>query len=165
MSDPIVPILLRPAEPGDMGLVYDSWLKSYRFREKDADSRRPCSKCSRPPRREVSGGDANAEIRSEDYFRFQRQRIDIILANKGYVVIAHPAETPAVIAAWACLDQDPNIVHYVYTREAYRERGYARLLVAGRTICTHLTDSRRPDSATAWKRRMGMRYLPYLGIG
>ncbi len=163
MNDPIVPILLRPAEPSDMGLVYSSWLKSYRYRE-SATSARPCSKCSRPPRRDVSGGEANAEVRSDDYFKHQHQAIERLLATGAYVVIAHPAETPAVIAAWACLDADPEVAHYVYTREAYRERGYARLLVAGRTICTHLTDSRRPDSAAAWKRRMGMRYLPWLAV-
>lgn len=131
-----IPVMLRPAVKTDMGLVYDSWLKSFR-----AD---------------------NPEMRSSDYYEFQRKRIDSILAAGAQVIVAHPEGTPNVIAAWVCLDTIVSMFHYVYTVAHYRHRGYARKLVGSRLICTHMTDSRRPDSFAAWKRRAGFRYVPHL---
>jgi hypothetical protein len=132
----IIPVALRRAVPTDMGLVYDSWLKSFR--------------------------DQNAEMRSSDYYEFQRKRIDTILAAGAQILVAHPDGTPNVIAAWVCLDRIVSIFHYVYTVAHYRHRGYAGKLVGSRMICTHMTDSRRPDSFAAWKRRAGFRYVPHL---
>lgn len=132
----LVPVILRPVIKTDMGLVYDSWLKSFR--------------------------DDNPEMLSSDYYEFQRKRIDSILATGAPIVIAHPEGTPNVIAAWICLDVIAELFHYVYTVAHYRQRGYARQLVGQRTICTHITGSRRPDSFAAWKRRAGFRYVPHL---
>jgi hypothetical protein len=134
-GDPIS-VVLRPGVPADMGLVYDSWLKSFR--------------------------EQNPEMRVSDYYEFQRKRIDAILASGAPVVVAHPAGTPNVIAGWICLDAIVSIFHYVYTVAHYRHRGYATKLVGSRMICTHMTDSRRPDSFAAWKRRAGFRYVPHL---
>ena len=131
-----IPVLIRLAVPTDMGLVYDSWLKSFR--------------------------ESNPEMRISDYYEFQRKRIDSILASGAQVMIAHPTGTPNVIAAWVCQDVIVSLFHYVYTVAHYRHRGYARRLVGSRMVCTHLTDSRRPDSFAAWKRRAGFRYVPHL---
>lgn len=155
-----VPVAVRLAVPTDMALVYDSWLNSYRYRAKDNEGR-PCPKCRHVVRKDVSGALITAGVRAGDYYRGQRRRIDGILARGAYVVVVHPEEAPNVICAWACL-QDKDALHYVYTVEVYRHRGYAKLLVADRTVCTHTTDSRRPDSFEAWRRRMGMRFDPYL---
>jgi GNAT superfamily N-acetyltransferase len=163
MSD-LISFALRMAEPTDVNFVYDSWLRSYEYQTGDeAADARVCRSCGRMGRRrDVSGGEANAEIHPSDYWPGQRQRIDRLLATTAAVIVAHPAETPSVIAGWACVDNHPDVVHYVYVREFYRKRGIAKRLIEGRKVCTHLTESRRPDSATAWKRRMGMRYLPHL---
>ena len=138
----ILPVLIRPARQDDMNFVFDSWLNSFRHGNREMGT----------------------EMRASDYFKLQRKRIQRILATGGHVVIAHMDGAPSVISAWACLDVAPSVFHYVYTRAEYgeRRRGYAKLLVGDRRICTHLTDSRLGDSFAAWKRRAGFRYMPHL---
>ena len=149
-----VVVKVRPAVATDMGLVFDSWLRAYLCQVKDGA---------------VVGGAATSEMRKDDYFAFQRGRIDRLLETRAHVVVAHPEEAPNVIASWACLDDAPNTFHYVFTMEARRRNGYAKLLVGDRLFCTHLTDYRRtggtgqhPGSFAAWKRRAGFRYLPHV---
>jgi hypothetical protein len=157
-----LPVLVREAVPTDMDLVYDSWLRSYRYgRSTPTSGDRPCSKCGQTPRADVRGGAENAEMRGDDYYRLQRQRI-VSLLRVSKVMVVHGADTPNVVRAWACLSMAPEVLHYVYTVSLYRRRGYAKMLVEGRTICTHMTDTRRPDSFAMWKWRMGMRYMPHL---
>lgn len=142
ISPDIIPIALREGRRDDMNFVFDTWLNSFRDGSREMGH----------------------EMRTGDYFRLQRERIQRILAAGGVIIIAHPEPTPSVISAWACLDVAPSVFHYVYTRNDYgdRKRGYAKLLVGARQICTHLTDSRRPDSFAAWKHRAGFRYMPHL---
>lgn len=123
-----------------MGLVYDSWLKSYRDGSRDM----------------------GAEMRRGDYFSLQRKRIQRLLASGSSVVVVAVEQAPSVICAWACLDLAPQVFHYVYTVAEHRRHGYARQLIGERSICTHLTDSRLADSFAAWKRRVGFRYMPHL---
>lgn len=127
----IVPGVEREGNTGDLNLVYDSWLRSYRK--------------SQP------------EMRDTDYYAFQRRRIDRILRGSGFLRIIHPTGAPSVIAAWACLDVAPSVAHYVYVQQEYRRRGFARELLIGRGVATHLTDGGR-----LLKRLMELRYLPHL---
>lgn len=141
----LVTYSVRPATSDDMRFVFDSWLKSYRYQ---ADG---------------GGGQAVAGMRDEDYYDLQRGRIEAILRRSGEIRIAHPEGAPSVIAAWACLDREPDVFHYVYTRASTdRRRGLAKQLIGTRRVCTHLTDTRRPDSFAAWKERIGFRYMPHL---
>jgi hypothetical protein len=135
------PAEVRLAVPTDMALVFNSWLKSY----------------------QKLGGDP-WEMHPHDYFSHQKARIERLLAGRATVLVLFPAGTPNVVWSWACVDADPAspVLHYVYTVEYRRKKGYARRLVGARDVCTHMTDSRRPDSFAAWKRRAGMRYIPHL---
>lgn len=135
-----IPPVLRPAVKTDMAMVHSSWLKSFR----------------------LLGGKHVSEMRKHDYFTLQNRRIDMLLGAGCPVMILHPEGTPNVIAAWACLDVAPEVFHYVYTVAHHRKKGYAKKLVGDRTVCTHMTDSRRPDSFAAWKQRAGFRYVPHL---
>lgn len=161
----IITFSQRVAEPTDLNFVYDSWLNSYRW-VVDDDAKKLCQSCNQPcghqTGRETNGAAAVAGMRTDDYYRLQRERIDTLLARSTFVMIAHPDGAPNVIAAWACLDVAPAVFHYVFTREFHRHKGLAKQLVGDRKICTHLTDSRRPDSFAAWKRRAGIRYMPHL---
>lgn len=132
-------IIQRPAETTDLDLVYDSWLRSF----EDA--------CV-----------ADFQMRKSDYYRLQRERIDRLFAGSAFVMVAHREGSPDVIDAWICLDVAPAVFHYVYTQSFQRRQGLAKMLIGERRICTHLTDSRRPDSFAAMKRRMGIRYMPHL---
>jgi hypothetical protein len=155
------PIVVREAVPTDLDLVYDSWLRSYRFkRSAPTSGDRECPKCHQRPNWDVRGGAENAEMLADDYFKLQRNRIDNLLRTSQVVVVAAKA-SPDVVRAWACV-RGFDVLHYVYTVAIYRRRGYARMLTDGLAFCTHMTDTRRPDSFAAWKFRRGMRYMPHL---
>lgn len=127
----VIPARIRDAVASDVSFVYDSWLRSYRK--------------------------AQSEVRDEDYFSSQRRRIDRVLRGPGFLRVVHPEGAPSVIAAWACLDAAPAVLHYVYVKEEYRGHGFARALLTGRAVATHLT-----DGGKKLKSMLGMRYLPYL---
>ena len=156
------PIIVRDSVPTDLDLVYDSWLRSYRFkRSVPTSGDQPCSKCRQRPNWDVKGGAENAEMLADDYYQLQRARI-VALLRVSHVKVVAAEKSPDVVRAWACLSLVTEVLHYVYTVALYRRRGYAKMLVEGRTICTHMTDTRRPDSFAAWKMRCGMRYMPHL---
>lgn len=120
-----------------MPFVYHSWLKGSRT--------------------------AWAEMRSEDYFALQHQRIERLLTGDGRLVVLHPEGTPDVIAAWALLDRaGADIAHYVHVKGEYRGKGCATRLLTGRTIATHMT-----EAGERLKRKLGLRYMPHLldGLG
>jgi GNAT superfamily N-acetyltransferase len=133
----VVPLVQRPGVPADLAFVYNSWLRGMR--------------------------EAWPEMRSEDYFALQHQRIERLLTGPGDLVVLHPEKAPAVIGAWALYDQgNAAIVHYVHVRGEYRGQRHASNLLKGRTIATHMTAQGR-----GLKRRLGVRYMPHLldGLG
>lgn len=131
----LVTFVERDGNASDVSFVFHSWLKG--------------SRTSWP------------EMRSEDYFALQHQRIERLLAGTRLVVL-HPEGTPAVIASWALLDTGPDVAHYVHTKGEYRGKGCAVRLLAGRTIATHMT-----EGGERLKRKLGLRYMPHLldGLG
>lgn len=126
---PIVPAVERQGVENDFPFVFHSWLKGAR--------------ASWP------------EMRTEDYFALQHQRIERLLADARLVVL-HPEAAPLVIAAWALLGGS-DVVHYVHVKGEYRRMGFATRLLQGRTIATHLTEAGGP-----LKRKLGLRYMPHL---
>ncbi len=126
----------RPGKSTDMALVFASWLNSER--------------------------DTWREMRTGDFHALQHQRIERLLSGPARLVVLHPEGAPDVIAAWACLDQGPDIAHYVVVKSEYRGRGFARRLLAGRTIATHMA-----KGARGFKNKLGLRYMPHLldGLG
>ena len=136
MSASLVDVETRQATAADLDFVYSSWLNSFR------------ASCP--------------EMRSADYFKYQGKRIDRLLAGGAELVVAHPVGHPVVIDAWACSWPQESVLHYVYTREHMRRKGLAKTLVGSLATCTHMTDTRRPDSFAAWKHRANMRYVPHL---
>jgi GNAT superfamily N-acetyltransferase len=166
----IITYAVRPALPTDMSYVYDTWLNSGRYVvDRAAEETRRCRHCNRMPARDINGSAAFEGMRTEDYFELQRERIGRILSRGSSVVVAYPesANTPNVIAAWACHDANPAILHYVYVRPFYRRNGLATRLIGERRVITHLTDSKRTDSRRAdsfahIKEKLGLRYVPHL---
>lgn len=132
----VVTAVERPGHAADVPYVFHSWLKGAR--------------------------DAWREMRSDDYFALQHQRIERLLAA-ARLVILHPDGTPDVIAAWSLLDGAGDAVaHYVHVRGEYRRMGFATRLLAGRSIATHMT-----EQGERLKRKLGLRYMPHLldGLG
>lgn len=161
MSDPIVEVAVRPARDTDMSLVHNSWLESYRFKLKEPREEDRCKTCAHLPRKDVFGGAAVQEMHAADYFTHQAARITRLLRHSA-VDVVHPVEAPDVVYAWACLVKNADAFHYVWTAKFRRHRGYAKMLVGDRKLCTHMTDSRRPDSFALWARRAGIAYIPHL---
>jgi len=130
----VVTVAERPGTAADVSYVFHSWLKGAR--------------------------DAWREMRNDDYFALQHQRIERLLAA-ARLVILHPEGTPDVIAAWTLHDGEA-IAHYVHVRGEYRRMGFATRLLAGRTIATHMT-----EQGERLKRKLGLRYMPHLldGLG
>lgn len=136
MAD-LVTVLERPGVAADLEYVFNSWLKG-----------------ERPEW---------PEMRTGDFHALQHQRIERLLAGPARLVVLHPANAPAVIAAWALLDADGDaIAHYVHVKGEYRGKGFAKRLLAGRTIATHMT-----TQGARLKRKLGLRYMPHLldGLG
>ena len=135
MSGVIVPAAERPGKEADLPYVMACWLNGHRKSCRDM-----------------------REMRTDDYFALQHQRIQRLLATTAHLVVLHPEGTPDVIAAWAVLDSGgESVAHYVYVRSEYRGMGFARRLLAGRTICTHMT-----DGGKSLKAALGLRYMPHL---
>lgn len=127
---PLVIALERDGAEADLRFVFQSWLKGLR--------------------------PSFPEMRTNDYFDLQHARIERLLAMARLVVL-HPEGAPAVICAWALVDREPDIVHYVHVRGEYRRQGFATRLLAGRTVTTHTT-----EQGEALKRKLGLRYMPHL---
>lgn len=92
--------------PSDERLVVDSWLQS--LRHGDAAQRR------------LSRG---------AYLVGQRQVIDRLLA-RSEVRVAAWSQDPELVFGWACVEPARCVVHYVYVKHRYRQRGVARVLLA-----------------------------------
>lgn len=154
-----IPVLVRAARQTDIPLVMSSWLHSYRFKARSSNT--VCGTC----RREVRlffGGEANTHMHDSDYFDLQGKRIERLLKAGAPVVVLCHAEATDVVYSWACLGVSPLVLHYVWTDKEHRGRGFAKRLVEGRKIVTHMTDSRRADSFARWASRAEMRYQPHL---
>ena len=113
-------IAIREFDPHDMGLIYQSWLRSYRF------------------------SDFARAIRVSIYFSEHRHVVDS-LVNTAKIVCAVNPEDPTHIYGWACMDLSGQlpIVHYVFIKPPYRGFGIAKLLLKGIQgrpfLFTHMT--------------------------
>jgi GNAT superfamily N-acetyltransferase len=128
---PVVDVVERDGTPEDAPFVFQSWLKSAR--------------------------DAWPDVRTSDYYDLQHARIEKLLVT-ARLIILHPVSAPLVICAWAVLDAGgPDVAHYVHVKGEYRGQGFARRLLAGRTVATHMT-----KDGLALKRKLQLRYMPHL---
>jgi GNAT superfamily N-acetyltransferase len=119
MGAAVIPLVIRPAEGGDVGLVLSSWLQSYYH--------------SRAP--------AIWDIPRDLFFSEQgHQGIVKNLLKRCPVLVAHAPELPDEIYGWVCFD--PAALHYVYIKELWRMKGVASALLdaaPGLVRCSHYT--------------------------
>lgn len=141
MTTELVDVALRAADARDHDFIMDSWLRSFRS--------------------------AWPEMRTGDYFRLQRRRIEQLLAMPmTAVTILHPEADRDLIVAWCCATRttarDGSVIHYVYVREAYRRQGLATRLVQGEGVLGILLGTAMTAAAAPLKRRFDIRYQPHL---
>ena len=112
---------IRPATGDDLNFIYDSWLSSCRY-----DS--PLGNC-----------------KNSIFFDNYRRIIDDVLSlDNTHVFVACLTEDPHVILGYLACEL-PNIIHYIFTKDAFRQFGIAKALVThafkdtSNLITTHRT--------------------------
>lgn len=98
--------ILRPPNEGDVGFIFNSWLKSYR----DAPF--------------VSG------IPNTIYYREMHLAIEKVLARANVVIACDPGE-PELIFGWGVGEGAKDgtlLLHYLYVKHALRKFGIAKSL-------------------------------------
>lgn len=121
---------IEPAQPHDLALVYDTWIKGYR------ESPRAC------------------KWPYDVYAVYQRSVIDKLL-KRSQLIVARPDDWDEGILGWLCAEQraDRFIVHFGATRPYHRKRGVFWSLVEslkphGELVFSHL----RPPYTETLKR-------------
>jgi len=127
-------VLTRVATPDDLRFVHSSWHTSH------------------------WKSWAHKHIEREEYAPGQDRRIAILLA-RAETVVAYFPEAPTEILGWVCAEPYRSVLHYVYVKGVYRERGIARGLVEPMKPrwYTHYVDARGRTFAAAMK----IQFNPY----
>lgn len=101
-----VQVAIRQARPGDMGLVYTTWLDTY---QESAFAR---------------------FIKQTIYRDRQRKLIDSILSRPTtHVLVATAPEDDDIVLAYLVVEH-PDVAHYAFTKREFRRLGIARHLLA-----------------------------------
>lgn len=125
----------RFATADDLRFVRDSWFESFR-----------------------RGGHA-PEIGFDLFSEGQRLLIAHLTENPLHpVVVAFAEKTPDEILSWICYEGP--ILHYVYTKNAYRKMGLAANLIELHGPFKFYSHQTRAGSQLA--KKLGLRYNPYL---
>lgn len=100
-----LPIVIRPMQPGDVSLVLNSWLKSYR----------DCP---------ASWGTTN-----DVYFRAQKAVISKLLSRCNVAIASDPQDDDQIFG-WLAWEEtkDDIVVHYIYVKSLFQRMGVARRL-------------------------------------
>lgn len=144
---PLWPRKIRPAQPGDIPMVMDSWQRS----------------CSRSP---YAGNVPNSA-----WVETSRKMVTHLLARGARIVVAHSPDDTDHILGWACGEQDDRktVLHYTYVKAQYRRDGIALELLGellppeptAHMFYTHRPDDRSPgaDLVRALHRTAGYRLV------
>lgn len=105
--------IIRPMEDGDFNFVINSWLKSYRL-----------------------GSTFTKRIRNNVYYDFHHKVIGRILERGASILVAADKIDPTVIMGYLVVENynGTPLVHYCYTKSAFRRLGIAKSLVEASTI-------------------------------
>lgn len=136
MNDELPWFEIRPAAQDEMPAILESWLGTYK--------------------RSQSAGTVPNHL----YASVQTACIDGLLARGAKVSVLCARSTPDLVLAWVCHEADRRgpapIVHYLFTKDAVRDRGYASLLLRsigagdGRFIYTHQTSFSKRWPRARW---------------
>lgn len=137
-------VSIRPATDNDLGLILNSWLKSYR------------------------NADATRHVPNDIYYSqpFGHKGLIMHLLDKSEVVIACNPEDGEAVYGWLCHEWGGgdwgHIVHFVYVKALYRRAGVAKALLTAAGF-----DKREPFVTThetpAVRGRFDYVFNPYLG--
>lgn len=137
-----IPVRIRPAEPNDAHMIFDSWLKSYAAQNKDQPS----------------------------WALYPMQKTVVRRLIKDAVTLVAAGNTPESqddIYSWMCAQRSPSgllIMHYSFTKMIFRKRGLFTALLGG---YDHKRGENIYCSHRGWimkeiKDRYSMKYVPQL---
>lgn len=94
---------IRAMATGDVGLIFNSWLRSFR---------------------------KSQDMEHKAYFLFQHRLIEEIL-RRSNVLLAVSEDDPDQIFGWVCFEdrEEGFTIHYVYVKATFRKLGIGRALV------------------------------------
>jgi GNAT superfamily N-acetyltransferase len=114
------PIVIRAMVPGDLPLVLDSWVRTSR------------------------GADPWVPTRTHDVAL--GRHLDRLIPGAAVWVAANREDSDRVLG-WVCADPSRSLLHWAWTREAWRRAGIASALVGMVT-----SESRGPLAVTGWSQ-------------
>lgn len=111
-----VGVRIRPNNPDDLSFIYATWLRGTYY-----------------------GNDWFQQMERKTYFKEYTEVVrNILHKDRTQILIAAMADTPDIILAYSVYE--PGILHYVFTKSAWRSQGIARKLIpVNTTHYTHLT--------------------------
>jgi hypothetical protein len=136
-----LPVRLRPAEPEDAPLIYDTWLKSHAGQNKDQ------------PKWAVY------PLHKKIVKRLLKDAITIVAAG-------NTTESQNDIYSWMCAERTKNffVMHYAFTKQIFRTRGLFKSLLGAfeykpgePIICSH-----RGWVLKELKGKYNFRHIPHL---
>lgn len=135
----------RPATTDELRFVRSSWVQSYATSD--------FAMWLSPPELRVQ------RKASHEYWETQKRIIESLLARAETLVI----DDGGLIAAWACLESQRGIVHYVYTRlqTQHRKQGLARLLLGKLRERTDVQYTHRSRDLESKRLPRGWRFAPH----
>ena len=100
---------------------------------------------------------AHKHVSREVYNAGQDRRINLAVA-RSTVLVAYFPEVPDEVLGWACIEEAPEVLHYVYVKGVYRRMGIGTGLVRGRArYFTHYTDA----AGTRFAAAVNVTFHPY----
>ena len=99
------PWIIRAPVPGDVPFVMSSWLASF-----------------------WDTGLARSGL-SKGAFQDVHRRLVNAIVQRAPCAVASWESDPSVILGWVCFELHPNILHYVYVKEPFRQSGIASSLI------------------------------------
>ena len=106
MEKQTLPTTLRLAEEGDIGFIFNSWLKSYR-------------------------SSLFAKPISNTVFFAEHHKVIEKLAKTSQILLACNKEDPNQIYGYACAERVEGVfvLHYIYVKQSFRRLGIGKLLL------------------------------------
>jgi hypothetical protein len=126
---------IRFAQPNDLNFVIKSYLESYR--------------------------ESLASVSNAIYYENQQKLFKSLLLKSKTIVLCNPLDEDQVFAF--LVYQEPNIVHYAFTKKTYKRLGFANHLIRSSLGSGPLIHSHRNHTHSYFKN-YEITYNPYLAL-
>jgi hypothetical protein len=134
LSQEPIPVAIRPAEAGDEGFLYRTWLEGHR----------------------VGSPAFGLRIRKTAYFKLHHPLVERIL-SRSRIWIACSYSDPDVIAGYI-VAEPPGVLHWVFIREGFKRMGLMRLLITAAGLPSNLEGVEFSHDSADYYRHLRSRF-------